>query len=68
MRIIRFLKALIKYMRCGRRVQIDEYIRRLIVCKDCKNFNNAKWSCEKCGCYLTKKAKMNTEKCPDDKW
>lgn len=68
MRIIRFLKAIIKYILFGNRTTIDEYINRLIICKDCTNFDNEKWSCRKCGCYLDKKAKMSTEKCPDNKW
>lgn len=68
MRIVRFFKAIIKYIRFGNRTQIDEYIHRLTVCKDCVYFNNEKWSCKKCGCYLDKKAKMNTENCPNGKW
>ena len=68
MRIVRFLKAIIKYIRFGNRTQIDEYIHRLTVCKECEYFDNEKWSCKKCGCYLDKKAKMNTENCPEGKW
>ena len=55
-------------MRYGHRVQIDVYIYRLTICKDCNNLDDEKWSWKKCGCYLDKKAKMNTENCPDDKW
>ena len=68
MRIIRFLKAITIYIMFGRRTHIDEYINRLSICKDCEHFDNVKWSCKKCGCYLDKKAKMNTESCPDGKW
>ena len=68
MRIIRFIKAIVRYIRFGRRVSIDEYINRLTICKDCNNFDDEKWVCKNCGCYLDKKAKMNTEKCPDGKW
>ena len=68
MRIIRFLKAIIKYIRFGKKTTIDEYINRLTICKNCCLFDNVKWTCKKCGCYLEKKAKMNTENCPDDKW
>ena len=68
MRIIRFLKAIVKYIRFGKQTTIDEFINRLTVCKNCNNFDSDKWSCKKCGCYLDKKAKMNTEKCPDNKW
>lgn len=68
MRIIRFIKAIVRYIRFGRRVSISDYIYRLMLCKICDDFNDEKWICKKCGCYLDKKAKMNTEKCPDDKW
>lgn len=68
MRIIKFLKAIIKYIRFGNRVNIDNYIHRLSICKSCENFDNEKWKCKVCGCYLDKKAKMNTENCPDNKW
>ena len=68
MRLIRFLKAIIKFIIFGKQTTINEYINRLSICKDCEYFNDKKWSCKKCGCFLDKKAKMNTEKCPDDKW
>ena len=68
MRLIRFIKAIIKYIRYGQRVSIDEYIDRLTHCKKCEYFDNESWVCKNCGCYLDKKAKMNTECCPDDKW
>lgn len=68
MRIIRFLKAIVKYILYGQQTPIDIYIDRLTICKSCSNFNNEKWTCKICGCYLDKKAKMNTESCPEDKW
>ena len=68
MRIIRFFKAIIKYIKVGNRVYINEYVNRLSKCKDCDHFDNEKWSCKICGCYLDKKAKMNTENCPEGKW
>jgi ribosomal protein L32 len=68
MRLIRFFKAIIKHILFGKRTSIDEYIERLSICKNCKQFDVIKWSCKKCGCYLDKKAKMSTEKCPDNKW
>jgi hypothetical protein len=68
MRIIKFLKAITIYLIYGSRTTIKEYINRLSICKDCLHFNDKKWSCKICGCFLDKKAKMNTEKCPDGKW
>ena len=40
----------------------------LTICKNCNNFDSEKWVCKICGCYLDKKAKMNTENCPECKW
>ena len=68
MRLIKFLKAIIKYIRFGQQTTIDKYIYRLTICKSCDRFNDEKWTCKVCGCYLDKKAKMNTENCPEDKW
>lgn len=68
MRIINFLKAIVRYILFGKRVLFNDYVYRLTVCKTCNNVDKDNWSCKKCGCYLDKKAKMNTENCPDDKW
>lgn len=67
-RIIRFIKALWRYILYGNRVSFDEYIVRLDKCYRCDDIDLDKWTCKKCGCYLTKKAKMSTEKCPENKW
>ena len=68
MRIIRFFKAIIRYIIFGKRSPIDTYIDRLTICKSCNYFDNEKWTCKICGCYLDKKAKMSTENCPENKW
>ena len=47
MRIVRFLKAIVKYIRFGQRTSIDEYINRLTICKGCIYFDNEKWACKK---------------------
>ena len=67
-RIFRFIKALWRYMWYGNRVSFDTYITRLNSCKGCKYINKEKWTCNNCGCYLVKKCKMSTEKCPIGKW
>ena len=67
-RILRFIKALWRYMLYGDRVSFDTYITRLNSCKGCKYINKEKWTCNNCGCYLVKKCKMSTEKCPIGKW
>ena len=67
-RIFRFIKALWRYMWYGNMVSFDTYITRLNSCKGCKYVNKEKWTCDNCGCYLVKKCKMSTEKCPTGKW
>ena len=68
MRVVRFLKSLAKYILFGKRVTFNDYVYRLTVCETCKHLDKEKWSCKKCSCYLDKKAKMNTENCPNDMW
>jgi len=67
-RIIRFVKALWKYILYGDRVSFNQYVDRMKVCSECPMFRNDNWTCGKCGCYIDKKAKMTTESCPDNKW
>lgn len=67
-RICRFIKALWKYIWFGNRVSFVQYITRLMDCKYCTYLNHDKWMCGVCGCYVDKKAKMSTEKCPKYKW
>lgn len=68
MRLIRFFKAIVRYIRFGKKVTFNDYVYRLTVCEVCEYCDKDNWSCKKCGCYLNKKAKMNTENCPNDKW
>lgn len=68
MRIVRFLKALWRYVLFGKRVSFQDYIYRLSKCNNCINLNTENWTCERCGCYVDKKCKMNTETCPNKIW
>jgi hypothetical protein len=68
MRIIRFIKALWRYIWFGHQVTFEEYMLRLDKCRSCEYLERYDGSCNKCGCYVLKKAKMSTEKCPDGKW
>ena len=67
-RIIRFIKALYKYILYGKRVTFVKYCDRLNICCICSDFDSEKWTCKKCGCYVDKKAKMSTEICPKHLW
>jgi hypothetical protein len=39
---------------------------RMKICKSCEFFSSGK--CDLCGCVLKFKTKMETEKCPINKW
>lgn len=67
-RIVRFLKALWKYLLYGNRVSFETYVDRLNFCNSCEHLNREKWQCNICGCYMDKKCKMNTEHCSVKKW
>lgn len=68
MRILRFIKALYRYILYGKRVDFNIYVNRLSICNKCGFLNTDNWTCLRCGCYLTKKCKLSTEKCPLNKW
>lgn len=68
MRIFRFLKSLFKYLLFGKRVSFKIYVQRLTACSRCPYLNIENWTCGVCGCYMDKKAKMSTEKCPKGVW
>lgn len=67
-RIFRFIKSVCKYIIYGHRVNIYEYSIRIRECASCDDLNDDKWMCKICGCYVDKKCKMSTEKCPKNKW
>lgn len=57
----------LKYIAGGfHNVSDEEYEDRLKICKTCDRYNDGR--CLECGCYLSIKARMSTEKCPLDKW
>lgn len=66
MRLIRFIKALVKYALHGHRVEFGDYVLRLRMCNECPYRDE--FTCKKCGCFLDKKCKMDTEKCPKGNW
>lgn len=63
----RVILAGIKYTANGfQNVENAQYHKRLLVCATCDRNDNGK--CLECGCFLSIKAKMATEKCPLNKW
>ena len=67
-RVFRFIKAVWRYILYGKRVTFNQFVDRLDICRDCPNLKKDNWTCGICGCYLDKKTKMSTEKCPENKW
>lgn len=51
-----------------KKVENDEYQRRLVICKNCDNLISG--MCGKCGCYVELRAVMKSGYCPDTqkKW
>lgn len=67
-RVCRFLKSLWKYLLYGKRVAFNNFVVRLEFCNWCEDMDKENWKCNACGCYVHKKAKMSTERCPKNKW
>ena len=51
-----------------KKVENDEYQRRLVICKNCDHLISG--MCGKCGCYVELRAVMKSGCCPDTqkKW
>jgi hypothetical protein len=62
----RFIKALVKFILKGGKIDQQEGDRRMKICQGCieKKGN----SCGICGCDLEWKTRMSTEFCPINKW
>ena len=65
-RVIRFIKALVKYLIWGEQVEQRVYDQRMMICTSCSDRCGKK--CCLCGCYVSKKAQWSTESCPKNKW
>lgn len=48
--------------------ETEEYHKRLEICRSCPNYNDLFYMCKLCGCITVAKAKLETQKCPDNKW
>lgn len=64
--VIRFIKALVKYLIWGEQVEQRVYDQRMMICTSCNDRCGNK--CCLCGCYVSKKAQWSTESCPKNKW
>ncbi|MDY5578296.1 MAG: DUF6171 family protein [Lachnospiraceae bacterium] len=59
------LKQYINNIDNDKKVENDEYQRRLVICKNCDHLISG--MCGKCGCYVELRAVMKNGYCPDTK-
>ena len=52
----------------GKRVDKDEFVRRMNICRACDYNLKAIDMCRACGCYIRLKAMAPSSVCPHDKW
>lgn len=68
LRIIRFIKALIKHISNGfKKTPNHVRYKRLIICDICPHITKFN-TCGVCGCHIHWKVKWESEKCPINKW
>jgi hypoxanthine phosphoribosyltransferase len=64
-----FGKAVINYAKSGfKNVTPEQYKNRLNICSTCEHYDNGRCKHVGCGCFLSTKAWLSSEKCPIDKW
>lgn len=70
-----FGKAMFNYAKSGfKNVTIEQYKDRLKICQGdidtqrCEHYDNGRCKHVNCGCFLSKKAWLSSEKCPINKW
>lgn len=64
-----FGKAMVNYAKSGfQHVSEEEYKERLDICKDCELYDSGRCKHKGCGCFISKKAWIKTEECPENKW
>jgi len=64
-KVLRFFKAVYCWVTggCVLTVSAED---RMSICEECEHYLNG--VCSVCGCVLKIKTKMDTEKCPINKW
>ena len=70
-----FSKAMINYAKSGfKHISVEQYKDRLKVCQgdvgipQCEHYDNGRCKHVDCGCFLSKKAWLVSENCPENKW
>lgn len=63
------LSSLWKAAKDGFQTSEDEEVnRRISICNQCEFFRKEQNQCEKCGCYLSLKTRLESSNCPIGKW
>lgn len=52
----------------GNSLSIEEFEKRISICKDCEFYHKYSTTCNLCGCFMKVKASSPSMKCPIDKW
>ena len=77
MRVLRYTRALSRWIKAGRPIRSEEEIRSIFQehCRLCEERDAQRNVCRSCGCYigleaapLRNKLAMATEDCPKGKW
>ena len=66
-----FGKAVVKHVANRRQVASNElFAARIAICEECDSLNQQRRVCteKSCGCYIDKKARWQSENCPQGKW
>ena len=49
-------------------VSQEEYEQRMLMCNSCEFLNKKNSTCNVCGCAVEYKGRMETERCPENRW
>ena len=65
---IKDIGTTINDIRKGNTLSIEEFEKRISICKECKFYHKYTTTCNICGCMMKVKAVSPSMKCPIDKW
>lgn len=67
-RVKNYVEAKFEHIVAGKPlVDVDEFLRRISICKKCDSFN-ADYHCAECGCPMNIKATWSEQNCSLEKW
>ena len=56
------------HMATEKKVDQEEFDRRMSICESCEFFKKLSKQCKKCGCFMKLKTKIERAHCPIHKW